>query len=119
MKLENFSELMDNFRKTSDMFSELNNIGFDFFEGKYNLVEQYDTLFYNILKLYYDEEGIDWINWFIYESDWGEKDFSLIPTINEENKSKDMHGAHDKDGNPIAYSIESLWELLEKDYKIK
>ena len=28
------------------------------------------------------------------------------------------HGANDKDGNPIAYSFESLYELLEKDYKL-
>jgi hypothetical protein len=26
----------------------------------------------------------------------------------------DEYGAHDKDGNPICYSIESLWEFLEK-----
>jgi len=30
---------------------------------------------------------------------------------------KSKFGATDKDGNPIAYSLESLWSLLETDYR--
>jgi len=65
---------------------------------------------------------MSWVEWFIYESDYGQKDWSELPTyrINEDGKSELIYekgeirfGAYDGDGNPICYSYESLWEYLE------
>ena len=77
----------------------------------------------------YNKEGIDWIDWWIFENEYGQKDWGNIPRIDEVNplissrdgnpiKRTDDNSATDKDGNPIAYSYESLYELLESEYKL-
>ncbi len=80
------------------------------------------------LKSHYDEEGIDWVNWFIFENDFGEKDWSKYKTFKKSNEEifrsiagaeKEKFGARDADGNPIFYSIESTWEYLEKHHRLK
>lgn len=99
------------YQKLSRDFSELHDIGIDFFEGKYKLSELTYSLFLSTFESHYTKEGIEWINWFVFDADWGLKDFNKRSSIAE-------WGANNAEGNPIAYSFESLWELLEKDYKI-
>lgn len=99
------------YQKLDRDFSELHDIGIDFFEGKYKLSELTYSLFLSTFESHYTKEGIEWINWFVFDADWGLKDFNKRSSIAE-------WGANDAEGNPIAYSFESLWELLEKDYKI-
>ena len=102
MKYEQFLKLVMSNKALSDMYSELYDMGFDFFEGKYKLVEHSERITDVTFSLIYDEEGIDWLNWFMYENEYGEG--NLI--------------ASDKDGNSICYSYESLWEYLEKNHKL-
>ena len=47
------------------------------------------------------EQAIDWINWFVYETNYGQKD---------------MQG-RDENGNPICYDVKSLYEYIEQ-YRI-
>ena len=111
MTYSNFLRSMLTYQKLSRDFSELADIGIDFYEGKYKLSELTYSLFRCSFESHYTEEGIDWISWFIFDADWGVKDFT-------KGSDKAEWGAQDAEGNPIAYSFESLWELLEKDYKL-
>ena len=127
MTYSNFLRTMLTYQKIDRDLSELADIGIDFFEGKYRLSELTYSLFQSAFESHYTKEGIEWIDWFIFEADWGLKDFSngFSCKIDENGKieitepnSEVKWGAHDVEGNPIAYSFESLWELLEKDYKL-
>jgi hypothetical protein len=46
---------------------------------------------------HYDDKGIDWINWFIYESNYGKNGL----TAND-------------NGLPICYDLKSLHEYIEQ-----
>lgn len=127
MTYSNFLRTMLTYQKISKDLSELYDIGIDFLEGKYRLSELIYDLFESSFESHYTKEGIEWISWFVFEAEYGTHDFSKVSAyvqkedgtyeiIHEKDKIK--WGATDKDGNPIAYSFESLWELLEKEYKI-
>ena len=128
MKYEIFLEAITEYRKGLKMISSLYSIGFDLMEGKYKMSSILDSQFNCFLKSHYDEAGIDWVNWFIFENDFGEKDWSKYKKINKKpedifksinGEKDDIHGAQDENGNPIFYSIESTWEYLEKYNKLK
>jgi len=113
MTYSNFLRTMSTYKKLSEYFSDLHSIGIDFFEGKYKLSELSYSLFVSTFESHYTPTGIEWIEWFILDAEWGQKDFSK-----DKQPDEPKWGARDGDGNPIAYSVESLWELLEKDYKL-
>ena len=126
MKLEHFEKILNEYRKSSDILSELYDIGFDLMEGKYKLSDSLYHLFISSLESHYTDDGIDWVTWFIYENDWGEKDWDMVPLYkrNEDGiATLDMEtkrdGANDENGNSICYDIPSLWEYIEENYKIK
>ena len=114
MEYGKFLKLILTHQKIMKDFSELDDLGFNFYDGKYRLVELVDSLFDTVITIEYNKEGVDWINWFIYENEYGHKDW------NKNNKSEEaiVYGATDSAGKPIAYSFESLYELLENEYKI-
>lgn len=113
MTYSNFLRSMLTYQKISRDLSELADIGIDFFEGKYKMSELTYSLFSSTFESHYTKEGIEWIDWFIFDGEWGLKDFNK----NRKEGEKLEWGAT-KNGKPIAYSFESLWELLEEDYKI-
>jgi hypothetical protein len=94
-------------------------------EGKYNLTHPFDLMLEASIESHYGKDGWEWVSWFIYESDYAQKDFSSTPTyvMNEDGTGSlvesSMYGATDENGNPICYSFESLWEYLEKEHKHK
>ena len=115
MEYSIFLRLLLTYERIDASLSELADIGMDFYEGKYKLSDLTYMLFISSFEQFYTKEGIEWIEWFLFEADSGKKDF------NKNRKEGEPHcwGATNKDGNPIAYSYESLWKLLEKEYKIK
>ena len=128
MEYKIFLEAITEYRKGLNMISDLYSMGFDFMEGKYKVSDIFNSQFNCFLKSHYDEEGIDWVNWFIFENDFGEKDWSKYKTFKKSNEEifrsiagaeKEKFGARDADGNPIFYSIESTWEYLEKHHRLK
>jgi hypothetical protein len=126
MTYSNFLRTMLTYQKIDRDLSELADIGIDFFEGKYRLSELTYSLFQSTFESHYTKEGIEWIDWFIFDAKWGLADFSSSPTYVEDefgdfiktDETNMRWGASDSNGNPVAYSFESLWELLEKDYKL-
>lgn len=124
MTYEAFLKIMLTYKKLHEDISELYDIGIDLLEGKYKISDNIYKLLDAAIKTSYTDQGFDWVLWFIYENDWGQRDWSEKPLYDYKTgkiikaSGEVGHGAVDKDNNPIAYSFESLYELLEKDYKL-
>lgn len=95
-------------------------------EGPHSLDNHAEELISSFIISHYGEDGWEWVSWFIYESQWGEKDWSVNKTykakedgvLEEVDKGDYLkYGAFDENGNPICYSIESLFRYLEKELK--
>jgi hypothetical protein len=102
MKLKDFKKIVDTHKSGIAMISELYDLGFDLMEGKFQLSEIIDKQFDMSLSLVYTDAGIDWVTWYIYESEYGCK--GGITATN--------------DGEPICYSVKSLWEYIEKHHTL-
>jgi hypothetical protein len=114
MNYEQFNKIITEYRKLITDISELGSMGFDFYEGKYKLISPIENILFTTLELFYTNEGIDWISWFMYESDFGDRNWKTISN----DDSHDGYGAHDENGNPICHTMVSLFDYIEK-YKIK
>lgn len=102
MQLKEFQNLLEKFKSFSDKVSELHDLGFDFYEGKFTLMSDVESMFNIMISSYYTEQGIDWINWFIYETDYG----------------KNKLEAWDENKNLICQDLESLHEYITKYHLI-
>lgn len=126
MKYKEFEKIIKTHKYGMGMIHELYELGFDMMEGEFKLSSVIDDQFYNTLNLFYNEEGVEWINWFIYESDYGKKDFTKMPIFEKNTdgitilseKISDGYGAHDEDGKPICHSFKSLWKYINKNHKL-
>ena len=94
MTYETFLEITLELQKQERIVDNLYKNNVDLLE----FIDPYHGLIHLLIKEIYGEEGVDWFSWFCYENDYGEKGLE----------------AWDKDGTPICYSLESLWEYLEK-----
>jgi hypothetical protein len=126
MNYKEFLEILMTYKKISEDFRELYSMGFDFAEGKYKLEDNVGKMLDTILNLQFTEEGVDWINWFIYENDWGQKDWSGVKVFDyqtgkliEKKDPINAYGARDENGNPICYSFETTWEYVKQYLKNK
>ena len=126
MTYEEFLKILMSFKKINEDISELYDIGFDFLEGKYRMSDNISLMFEATLESHFTDEGIDWINWFIFENDWGTKDWSKLPSLNEvtgkieiEEDPVKSYGAKDEKGNPICFSFESTYEYVKQYLKHK
>jgi hypothetical protein len=122
MEYKDFLQLLMPYQKMQSDFDELHSMGFDFLEGKYRLEENAGRIISAALDSLFTEEGVDWINWFMYENDWGQKDWSRIPKIDKDGKiverdPVEAYGAKDENGKPICYSFESTWEYVKQYLK--
>ena len=122
MKYEDFLGILMPYKKILEDFRELYSMGFDFLEGKYQLENQVSRILDAALNSHFDEQGVEWIHWFIYENDWGTKDWSIYKVFNSQGEVTDddpmkAYGAKDQDGNPICYSFESTWEIVKEHLK--
>ena len=97
MKFKEFKNLLNKYKKIEKSYSELHDIGMDFYEGKYQLSSLTSEILTISLESHYMDKGVDWIMWFIFETDYGKKD---------------MKG---RDGDvPICYDMKSTWEYCEQ-----
>jgi len=63
-----------------------------------NFLDSHHKVITTLLKVYYGEEGEDWLSWYLYERD----------------PEGSLDQATDADGNPLCYDFDSLWETMEK-----
>lgn len=122
MTYERFLKVLLSLQKEDRTIKNLYDNGVDLI----NFVDPYHTIISELIKEIYGEEGYDWFSWYVYENEFGQKDWSDLPTYRTDqdgvrewvNKEKERGvGAYDEDNNPICYSHESLWEYLDKNYK--
>jgi hypothetical protein len=118
MTYERFCKIVLGLQKEDRTIKNLYDNGVDLIE----FVDTYHSIINELIKEVYGEEGYDWFSWFCYESEFGQKDWSKGDTyrMKEDGTSELVHkdgevrfGAYDKDGEPICYSIESLYHYLE------
>lgn len=103
MKLETLTKIIEILKNQSEVVNQLYRLNVDLVE----FTDPYESVITILIKEIYGQEGYDWFSWFCYDCDFGSK------------YSKKDPGAWDKDNNPICYDIESLWNCLETEYKIK
>jgi len=124
MEYSNFLKVILGEKKASEDVHKVYKLGIDLTE----FVDIYHGIIKSLFNEIYDDEGCDWYDWFVYENEYGQKDWSKKDTYEEDsdgkikliNKDGEVtFGAHDEKGNPICYSFESLWEYLETNHKIK
>ena len=101
MQRKEFKKLLKKYKSLSNKLSKLNDIGFDFYEGKFPLMSDVEFIFDLTILSHYTQQGADWVNWFVYETDYGKRD---------------MQG-RDENDNPICYDVNSLYDYIEKHHK--
>lgn len=102
MTFENFFNILDCYKRGSEMISDLHDFGFDLMEGTFKLSDiLYEQLQHSIRSVYGDE-GLDWVEWFIFENKYGESGME----------------ATDENGKLICQSYEELFIFLEKNHKL-
>jgi len=125
MTYEEFLNVLMTYKSLSEDFNELYGMGFDFMEGKYQLESKVERILNTTLSSHYTEEGVDWITWFIYENEYGQKDWSRLPTYDIETgkliekNPMESYGASDENGNPICFSFETTYEYVKQYLKHK
>lgn len=97
MTYEKFEKIMLALNKSRQNTDLLYRHGVDITE----ITDHLQTIIEDLLGFIFTKEGKDWIEWFIYEKDFGERE--------------DIK-AWDSDKNEIAYDIKSLYELLINEY---
>ena len=101
MNKKQFIEILSKIKLLSDQNHEYYKFGIDLMEGLYPII----TTSYSIIDLFfeshYNEDGIDWINWFMYENDFGDNNMEAT-----------------EDDKLICQTVEDLYDYIEQ-YKIK
>jgi len=101
MNYKNFCQIIEQYRSIDADFNELHKLGFDFYEGKYQIVSKCEKMLREIMQSEYNDYGWEWISWFIWENEYGDKKLE----------------AWDAEENLIAQTLEELHHMLEKEYK--
>jgi hypothetical protein len=101
MKYKTFKKAIYAFRDLWADCSTLFNIGLDVaYEGKYNLLGRAESILDAFLESHYTKAGREWVNWFIFENDFGKK--GLTATDGDES---------------ICYDLRSLFEYIEENHR--
>jgi len=101
MTREEFKNIINLYKKYEFCVTEYGNFGIYLYEGRYPIAEVSMQIADLLWKEVYSEEGRDWINWFMYENDFGDSELE----------------AFDSDGNLICQDIDSLYDYIEQ-YKL-
>lgn len=101
MTKEEFKDIINLYKKYESYVTEYSNFGICLYEGRYPIAEVSMQITDLLWKEVYSEEGRDWINWFMYENDFGDSELE----------------AFDSDGNLICQDADSLYDYIEQ-YKL-
>ena len=95
MTYEKFKELIETIEKVRDRSSAIYDLGLDLI----NFEDMHYRIINILMQSIFDEEGHDWIDWYLYERVGFNDKVNL---------------ATDKDGNEICYDVPSLWETVKE-----
>lgn len=114
MTYKRFKKITESLQKQDDELRKL----YDLNVNLIDFMDPYHLIIRELLTEIYGEDGYDWFSWFCYESDYGKKDWNLIPTMGKNGilippTKEDNFGAHDENGDPICYDMKSTWAYLE------
>jgi hypothetical protein len=112
MTYKRFKKITQSLQRQDDELSKLYKLRVDLID----FMDPYQVIVKELMTEIYGEQGYDWFSWFCYESDYGKKDWNLIPTIGADGvviPKADKSGAHDENGDPICYDMKSTWAYLE------
>jgi len=124
MEYNDFLKVVMTLQKMDRVISKTSELKVDLID----FVDPYHGIISVLIKNIYGEEGLSWFEWYCYESDFGQRDWSKGDCYRQkadgsmELMYKDgevRFGAYDEKDNPICFSHESTWEYLEKNHKIK
>ena len=101
MTREHFKKSIERIDSTWKIVHEFGNFGLDLGVRDHDLLSEISHLCDLIFTSHYDEEGMDWIWWWIYETD------------NGTNKLE----AKDADGNSICQTVDEVYDYIEQ-YKL-
>jgi hypothetical protein len=97
MTYEQFEKIVLNLKAADENISVLYTIGVDMIE----ISDHYHKIITDLFKVIFTEEGFDWLEWFMYEKDFGD--------------NVDLK-AWDENHNEIVYDIKSLYDLLMESH---
>lgn len=100
MNKELFKKIINEIEELNLYYSKYYKFGIDLFGGNYPVGELHSKLISLFLKSIYTEEGLDWIEWFMYENDFGK---SKLEAFDE--------------GVLICQDVDSLYEYV-KQYEL-
>lgn len=103
MTRETFTSLLNEYKEFIDKSNKYYEFGIDLVDSKLSIAYNVDKMFEIIIKDTYTKEGIDWINWFVYENDFGR--YGL--------------GAYDESDKLICQDVDSLYDYIEQYKKWK
>lgn len=95
MKYEVFEKIITDIKTCSEKDTIIYKTGVDIT----NVIDPYSSIISLFFKVYYSEDGADWIDWFLYE---------------KFDKDREPLTAQDKDGNEICRTLKELWVIVEE-----
>ena len=101
MNKEQFKEIINQLKTISDYADKYYEFGIDLFEGQFPILNPAYKTIDLLLDQIYTQDGHEWIDWFCYENDFGEKQME----------------AYDENGKLICQTIDDLFDYIEQ-YKI-
>lgn len=101
MEKQIFIDIINKYDEILSHGNKLYEVGLDLNENKYPVVGCVCELMSLVFKSHYTTHGVEWIEWFVYENDFGRKNM----------------GAWDENKVPICQTVEELYEYV-KQYEI-
>lgn len=125
MTYSQFLKIILTYKKISEDFNELYNMGFDFNDGKFRLEFLAGIMFDNTIDISFNSLGSEIIYWYMLENDFGQKDWSKSDTyflikngsmeqLYHDKDTEIKYGLYDEDKNMVATSTEELYNYVIK-----
>jgi hypothetical protein len=103
MQYPTFEKIMLTYKRALEDMTALHKIGLDLSEGPYDLMSHMYEMFNESMGIQYNANGVDWIDWYIFETDW---------------QQAKHYEAYNEKNQLIAQDLRGLWELLESEYRL-
>ena len=101
MNYEQFLLILDNYKTYCELISDAYDVGIDLLEGKFATNSYVEKMLELSITSHYGEMGWDWVSWFIYENDYGQRGLE----------------ARDEDGDLICQTHLDLYNYIETNHR--